>query len=239
MIPKIIHYCWFGSAPLPPLAERCIASWRRHFPGWEIRRWDESNYDVHVMPYTTEAYDHGKYAFVSDVARFEILHRYGGVYLDTDVEVLRSFDDVLAEGPFMGQETDKVNPGLGMAARAGMPFLNEMLRYYATLHFVNDNGNLIGGTVVTHTTAKLREYGYECRRGKQHIAGFTIYPEKWFNPLDDLTGRMRVGPETHSIHHYAKTWCDNSSPGRVRLSRLAHRLIGISASGRIRRLLKL
>lgn len=239
MIPKVIHYCWFGNSPLPPLAERCIESWHRHFPGWTIRRCDEHDFDVNGMAYTREAYAAGKHAFVSDVARFELLHRYGGVYFDTDVEVIRSFDDVLAAGPFMGQEAVSVNPGLGMAAYAGMPFLEEMLRHYAGLHFTDSDGRVLGGTVVSHTTKLLEAHGYERRRTIQQAAGFTIYPEEWFNPLDDLTGRLRISSDTHSIHRYAKTWCDNAAPWRVRLSRMAHRTIGLQASGRIRRLLKL
>lgn len=206
MIPKIIHYCWFGGAPLPPLAERCIASWRRYFPDWEIRRWDESNYDVRATPYIAEAYDMRKYAFVSDVARFEVLYRYGGVYFDTDVEVLRNFDDVLARGPFMGQEDSNVAPGLGMAAEAGMPFLKELLEHYHGLHFADGKGRILDGTVVTHTTSMLLPHGYECRPGMQQAAGFTIYPESWFNPIDRFSKQLHIGPDTHSIHHYAASW---------------------------------
>ena len=89
MIPKVIHYCWFGGKPLPPLAEKCIASWRKYLPDYEIRRWDETNFDVEAHPYTRDAYAAGLYAFVSDYARFKILFEHGGVYFDTDVEVIR------------------------------------------------------------------------------------------------------------------------------------------------------
>lgn len=105
MIPKIIHYCWFGRGEKPALAKNCIASWRKFFPGYEIREWNEDNFDVNIIPYTAEAYTCKKYAFVSDYARFWVLYKYGGLYFDTDVEVIRPMDDIVARGPFMGIET--------------------------------------------------------------------------------------------------------------------------------------
>ena len=238
MIPHVIHYCWFGGAPLPPWAERCIASWRKHFPGWEIRRWDESNYDVRITPYTSQAYDARKYAFVSDYARFDILHRHGGVYFDTDVEVVRPFDDLLACGAFMGMEGTNVAPGLGMATEAGNSLLAEMLDYYKGLQFIDEQGCQTAGTVVTYTTEVLLRHGYEPDGRQQRVAGFTIYPPPVLNPFDDITGRLVVAPETHSIHHYAKSWCD-VHPWRTRLSRLCHRYIGLEWSARIKQSLKL
>ena len=102
MIPKKIHYCWFGRGPLPDLAKKCIASWRKYLPEYEIKEWNEDNFDVHCIPYCSEAYDAGKYAFVSDYARFKILYEYGGLYFDTDVEVIKAMDDIISRGPFMG-----------------------------------------------------------------------------------------------------------------------------------------
>ncbi len=106
MIPKIIHYCWFGHNPLPPLALKCIASWKKYLPDYEIKEWNEENFDVNIIPYTREAYAAGKYAFVTDYARFWILYKYGGIYFDTDVEMIRPIDDIIAAGGFMGYETD-------------------------------------------------------------------------------------------------------------------------------------
>ena len=238
MIPQVIHYCWFGGAPLPAYAERCIASWRRHFPGWEIRRWDESNYDVRATPYTSEAYNARKYAFVSDYARFDILHRHGGVYFDTDVEVIRSFDAMLARGPFMGMEGTAVAPGLGIAAEAGHPLLAELLALYRSMHFADAQGRQLPGTVVTHTTDLLMRRGYTRNGLPQTVAGFTIYPPEYLNPFDDITGRLTVTPRTLSIHHYSKSWCD-THPWRTRLSRMAHRWLGIERSARVKRLFRL
>ncbi len=123
MIPKIIHYCWFGGNPLPPLAEKCIASWQKFLPDYEIKRWDESNFDVNIIPYTQQAYESKKYAFVSDYARFWILYKFGGLYFDTDVEIIRPMDDIIAAGPFMGCENpaqDGATPNsLGIAPGPG------------------------------------------------------------------------------------------------------------------------
>ena len=110
MIPKIIHYCWFGRGPLPELAQKCIASWKKYLPDYEIKEWNEDNFDVNIIPYTAEAYKAKKYAFVSDYARFWILYRYGGIYFDTDVEVIRPMDDIIERGNFMGFETDPKQP---------------------------------------------------------------------------------------------------------------------------------
>ena len=136
MIPKVIHYCWFGGNELPESAKKCIDSWRKFFPDYEIKEWNESNYDVRKNIYISQAYDAGKYAFVSDYARFDVLYQFGGIYFDTDVEVIKSFEDILTQGSFMGceidgethtEEKDKsirenkcVNPGVGMAASAGL-----------------------------------------------------------------------------------------------------------------------
>lgn len=128
MIPKKIHYCWFGRNPLPESARKCIASWHRYLPDYEIIEWNEDNFDVGSIPYTAQAYAANKYAFVSDYARFKILYEHGGLYFDTDVEVIRPMDDIVAAGPFMGFEVNPcttrpngaVNPGVGMGAVKSM-----------------------------------------------------------------------------------------------------------------------
>ena len=152
MIPKKIHYCWFGGNPLPNLALECIASWKKFLPEYEIKEWNEKNFDVNMIPYTAEAYRQKKYAFVSDYARFWILEKYGGIYFDTDVEVIRPLDDIIAAGNFMGFEYDPdgkntpsifaprycfaVNLGIGFGIEAGHPFMRKMLRKYQNMEFV-------------------------------------------------------------------------------------------------------
>ena len=135
MIPKIIHYCWFGRNPRPASAKKCIASWRKYLPDYEIKEWNEDNFDVNIIPYTQQAYEMKKYAFVSDYARFWILYHYGGLYFDTDVEVIKSFDDIVDKGAFMGLEIDgtkkdtkiAIAPGLGLGAETGMSIYYQIL----------------------------------------------------------------------------------------------------------------
>lgn len=145
MIPKVIHYCWFGRNSLPPLAVKCLESWKRFFPDYEIKEWNEDNFDVNIISYTAEAYRVKKYAFVSDYARFWILYHYGGLYFDTDVEVIKSMDDIIAKGSFMGCEKDAdkegatalaVAPGLGLGVNPGLGLYGELLQLYAGLHFI-------------------------------------------------------------------------------------------------------
>ena len=218
MIPKVIHYCWFGRNPLPPLAVKCIESWRKFLPDYEIREWNEDNFDVNAIPYTREAYEARKYAFVSDYARFNILYEHGGLYFDTDVEVIRPLDDIIARGPFMGCECDAtgatagaVAPGLGLGVNPGLGLYRELLDLYATLHFRNLDGSLNFKTVVQYTTELLCEHGLQNTPDLQQVAGVWIYPKEYFCPIDYHTKECHITKRTHSIHHYAGSWIKKRS----------------------------
>lgn len=240
MIPKVIHYCWFGGKPLPESALRCIDSWRKHMPDCEIKRWDETNYDINAVRYTREAAERGKWAFVSDYARFDILNREGGIYFDTDVEMIAPIHDIIARGAFMGWENSSgalgVAAGLGMASPAGMPFLAEVIDHYRGARFVDDSGDQLPGTVVSHVTGLLKSKGLKLKDTLQTVDGVTVYPSEYFNPLEDTTGRLRLTSNSRTIHHYAKTWCDGYSPLRMRLSRLLHRWFGTEIFTKIRKI---
>ena len=233
MIPKIIHYCWFGRNPLPESAQKCIASWRKFLPDYEIKEWNEDNFDVNIIPYTQQAYEAKKYAFVSDYARFWILYHYGGVYFDTDVEVIKSMDDIIERGPFMGVEipakkglVQQVNPGLGLAVEKMHQLYKDLLDKYATLSFLNTNGTLNQTTIVTYTTELMVKNGMRPNNDIQEVAGIWIYPCDYFNPFDDLTGKLKITKNTLSIHWYSKTW-ENVHPWRIWLSRMSHRVFGM------------
>lgn len=225
MIPRIIHYCWFGGKPLPKIAEKCIASWKKYLPEYEIRRWDESNFDVNMIPYTKEAYAAGKYAFVSDYARFWILYHYGGVYFDTDVEVIRPIDDIINRGGFLGVESNRngiytVNPGLGFAATQGTAVIGEMMNLYSTFHFINTDGALDLKNIVEITTEYLSARGLRNTDEIQQCCGFTIYPKDYFCPIDYDTRELKITENTRTIHHYAESWVPRSTRFKNALSRL-------------------
>lgn len=234
MIPKKIHYCWFGRNPLPDSARECIDSWRKYFPDYEIVEWNEDNFDVYQTQYTAEAYQAKKYAFVSDYARFKILYEHGGLYFDTDVEVIKPFRDILSSGSFLGfeinpggdREFGAVNPGLGMGAEAGLQVYADILNYYSKLHFILPDGSYnTSDAVVNITTRELIKIGLKAMEGIQQVADISIYPADFFNPFDDATGKTKITPNTHSIHWYSKTWM-NVHPFRQTMVRLLHRFLG-------------
>ena len=215
MIPKIIHYCWFGRKPLPKSAIKCIESWKKYLPDYEIKEWNEDNFDVNTIQYTAEAYQAKKYAYVSDYARFWILYQYGGLYFDTDVEVIKPMDDIIEKGAFMGCEKNAsdinrypdVNPGIGLGVEPQLPFLKEMLDFYASLSFYKENKNGVYKTIVDYTSEMLHKYGLKSEDGIQHVANITIYPKDYFNPLEHVN-QLTITPNTQSIHHYAGTWVE-------------------------------
>lgn len=235
MIEKTIHYCWFGRNPLPESAKRYIASWQKYFPDYEIKEWNEDNFDVNSIPYTHDAYEAGKYAFVSDYARFWILYHHGGLYFDTDVEVIRPMEDIVAKGAFMGFELDNVRnansvpaiaPGLGLGAEKGNAIYAEILKGFEQLDFYLPDGNRNPFTMIPMVTKIMQERGLILKDEIQTIDGITIYPNEYFNPFDDITGLLRKTPNTRSIHWYAKTWTDGNSRWKVKAKRLLRRFFG-------------
>ena len=237
MAPKIIHYCWFGGKPLPKNAQKCIHSWEKNLPDYEIKRWDESNFNVNIIPYVKEAYSVGKYAFVSDYARFWILYHYGGVYFDTDVEVLKPIYDIVQKGNFMGVEqqdenTITVAPGLGLAVEKKNILLKELMEIYHTSHFVLEDGTLCMKNIVEITTELLLDKGLKNTTNIQQCYGFTIYPKEYFCPIDYQTRELRVTENTRTIHHYAESWVPKSTRlkntiGRIFGLKFLHALVNI------------
>lgn len=245
MIPKKIHYCWFGGKPLPKSARKCIDSWIKFFPGYEIIEWNEKNYPIDKIGYIREAYNAQKYAFVSDYARFDILYHEGGIYFDTDVEVVRDFTDILDKGPFMGCEIDgngssseeiiQVNPGLGIAAEKEMTFYKEVLDYYETQHFCNEDGVLNVETIVLKITRLLKERGLKNNQMIQNVAGITIYPKEFFNPRESNTGVLTMTKNTHSIHWYTMSWLSNKDRMKTSITRVCHQVFGVDCFERFKK----
>ena len=229
MIPKIIHYCWFGGKPLPEYAKKCIASWKKYCPDFKILEWNEANFDVNSNKYCSEAYKAKKYAFVSDYARFVILYKYGGCYFDTDVEIIKPLNHILSKGPFFGCENWaiegkvacklRVAPGLGMACGPGNKFYKQMLDIYETLSFYNTDGSLNMETIVSYTTDILREKGLKDVDEIQCIDGIYIYPKDFFCPIDHVNNLI-LTDNTVSIHNYAGSWLPESQKLKTRIIKL-------------------
>ena len=227
MIPKIIHYCWFGRGEKPAVALKCIESWKKHLPDYEIKEWNEDNFDVNLIQYTKDAYQAKKYAFVSDYARIWILYHFGGVYFDTDVEVIKPMDELIKQGSFMGCEIDggkngiAVAPGLGLATEPKDQIYSEILSVYSNLNFRNNDGTINLYAIVRITTDTLIKHGLKEITGIQTIENIKIYPSEYFNPMNSLTGELNCTPNTYSIHLYMNSW---SSP-YARLKNKAGRVI--------------
>lgn len=210
MIPKIIHYCWFGRKPLPELALKCIDSWKKFFPEYEIKEWNEDNFDINQIPYTTQAYKCKKYAFVSDYARFKIMYEFGGIYFDTDVEVIKPMDTILAHGPFFGIEASNKElqcaPGLGFAGPPKLHIYKKMIESYETSNFINSNGHYNLKTVVEIISEILQKEGFSPKKEPAVFNGIYFYPPEYFCPINYYTGEQNITPNTHTIHHYAASW---------------------------------
>lgn len=209
MIPKKIHYCWFGGNPLPETAIKCIESWKKFCPDYEIIEWNESSFDLNCCAYVQEAYEAKKWAFVSDYARYDILYKNGGLYFDTDVELIQNIDDLVEKGPFMGMEKCEefsVAPGLGIAATPGEELYKEILDFYNCHHFLNDDGSINQTTICKYTTDILLRHGLMQKDEAQCVDGIYIYPSEYFCPINYTTGELHVTEHTRSIHHYASTW---------------------------------
>lgn len=239
-IPHIIHYCWFGGAPLSSLSQKCIESWKKYCPDYEIRRWDESNVDLESCDYIKEAYKAKKWAFVSDFVRFQVLYEYGGVYFDTDVELVKPLVILVEKGPFMsiesfpgayvgGNDSILLNPGQGIAAEKGNLFYSEVLQYYRSIHFTTEK------TVGMHITSLLLEKGLKPENSFQTVCGINIWPKEYCNPINPNSGKLEITDNTVSIHHYEGTWVDGKTRAREKIFRLIYRVFGSKVAGILKR----
>lgn len=221
MIPKIIHYCWFGGNPLPDDAKRCIESWKKYCPDYKIIEWNETNYDVNSNEYMKDAYKEKKWAFVSDYARVDVVYTYGGIYMDTDVELVKGLDSLLNDRMYCGWEMrdpllDKMGKeyensvafGLGFGAEKKHPALKDILDLYQNLSFYNDDGTLNLLACPHYQTEILKKYGLDVStRSYQRLGdGIVVYEEEVFSPKSPLTGKTVITDKTISIHQFSMTW---------------------------------
>lgn len=245
MIPKIIHLCWMSGDPFPSDIQKCIDSWKRILPDYEIWLWDTKRFDLSTSVWVTEAYDKKKYAFCADYIRMYALFNYGGVYLDSDVEVLRSFNDLLTLPYFIGYESKQYFEAAVIGAEKGNPFIGDVLAYYKDRHFVKENGSLdiqiMPEVMMNVTNSKWK------RVLINEISDFindptiiNVFPYDWFSPIDSTGKRyvLRVSKNTYCIHHFASAWVDwrvkllvkifgYNSPLRYRIQRLGKSFLNL------------
>lgn len=255
MIPRIIHYIWFGGKPLTPIAEQCLASWQEYMPDWQIMRWDESNFDIASAPlYVRQAYEVRKFAFVSDYVRLWALEQYGGVYVDTDVKVLKSYEPLLSDTAFIGMEESLAHmPGTCvMGCEPHCLWVRDMLEVYKGVEFVKPDGSLDLTTNVQRMgvimlkelkSERVRELenericGWRYWKQNQYIDkwGLRIYTHDYFSPITS-TRVMRKTKNTYSIHYFAESWRDGKRASGWRNWTITREIV--NALVQIKRMLK-
>ncbi len=207
MIPKTIHYCWFGKKPKPKLAEYCIKSWKKYCPDYEITEWNEENFDISSSPlYVRQAYEAQKWAFVTDYVRLWAMTKFGGIYMDTDVEVIKPLDSFLKNEAFSGFESQILIPTGIMASQKDFPLFVEFLQEYDNIPFVLEDGSFDITTNVTRITNCCSKYGFIPNAEYQVINGFALYPPEFFCPKDFITGTIKTTKNTYAIHHFGASW---------------------------------
>lgn len=207
MIPRIIHYCWFGRGLMPELALKCIGSWHRFLPDYEYRLWNEDSFDIQSVPYVKEAYESGKYAFVTDYVRLYALYTEGGIYMDTDVEVIKPYDDLLHLSGFTGYEGSKSLPPVTgtMASEPGNAWVKEQLDSYLGAHFIMPDGTLDTTTNTVRITRIMKEGGFVPDGKKQVYKDMHIFPVEYFCPRQ-TTGEILMTDNTYCDHHFMGSW---------------------------------
>lgn len=238
MIPKKIHYCWFGNNPIPCELKKYIKSWKKYCPDYEIIKWDESNFDITCHPFIKKAYDEKAWAFVSDLARLIIIYNEGGIYLDTDVELLRNTDFLLNDHFFIGiqQAGSGINEycttGLGFGAEPHNTIVMEMIEQYDNL--VYDEKMKNDFICPKLNSRVLEKRGYKPSNDIQHLEGATIYPSEYFDPFCIGDSDNLLSKNTVSIHHYSATWMN----GPIRFKRRLINFIGLKTISKIKSMLK-
>lgn len=209
-IPKIIHYCWFGKGEKNELLINCIASWKKYLPDYQLKEWNEENFDIHSNAYVEEAYTMGKWAFVTDYVRLYVLYNYGGIYMDTDVEVCRSLEPFLKCSAFSGFEArDSVPTGI-FASEKGHQVIYDLLQEYNGIHFIDKNGKADMKTNVSRITDYFVKQGLKLNGKRQEIKGVTMYEQITFcpNTFGLIWGHRSV--KIYTIHHFDGSWLGKS-----------------------------
>lgn len=220
-IQKKIHYCWFGNGTMPAITQKCIKSWKKYCPDYEIICWNEKNFDINQNKYMREAYEAKKWAFVSDYARLKIIYDNGGIYLDTDVELIKSPDKLLENQAFMGfDEKGIVATGLGFGAEQGNEIIGEFLKDYDNISFILPDGTYDMMPCPDRNTATLKRLGMDTDNTDQTFMGTKFLPKEYLCPMDYYTGKKTITKNTYSIHHYCASWTSKVTKRTTRIKRI-------------------
>ena len=220
-IPKVIYYCWFGNGKMPKLSEKCIESWKKYCPDYDIVCINEENFDVTENKYARQAYEAGKWAFVSDYARLKMLYDNGGIYLDTDVEIIKPIDDLIDETGYMGfDDNGVVSTGLGFACEKGNELVGALLDDYNDISFVLPDGSYDLTPCPDRNTKVLERLGLDTSVKNQIFMGIHFWPEDFFCPMKYYTGKKEITENTYSIHHFCASWTSATSKRTLLLKRI-------------------
>ncbi len=211
-IPKVIHYCWFGGNEKPQLILKCIDSWKKYCPDYEIHEWNEENYNIRKIKYISEAYDNKRWAFVSDYARLDIIFEHGGIYLDTDVEIIKPLDSLLYHDAIMGFEDGKnIATGLICAAKPKHKAIKELRDIYNNIQFIKSDGSLNLTPCPQYSTEYFKKNGLKQNDTLQICNDVTIFPSEYFNPVNLLSQSGNITDHSYAIHHAAMSWHDSKT----------------------------
>lgn len=220
-IPKVIHYCWFGRGKMPAIAEKCIKSWKRYCPGYEIVCHNEDNFDITQNKYAKEAYDAKKWAFVSDYVRLKVLYDEGGIYMDTDVELIKPVDDLISEGGYMGfDDNGIVSTGLGFACEKGNKLVGILLEDYDDISFIRPDGSYDITPCPDRNTKTLKKLGLDTDIKDQVFMGIHMLPEDYLCPMKYYTGKKIITKNTYSIHHFCASWTSKTAKRTLFIKRI-------------------
>lgn len=233
MIPKTIHYCWFGNNPLPKNAQKCIVSWKKYCPDYKIIEWNEHNVDFSDCNFAKIAYENKSWAFVSDFVRLKVIKENGGIYLDTDVELLKNLDFLLNEKCFLASDQlgRRIATGLGFGVEKDNPIIIEMMEIYYEKTFNPEQKRELQCPILN--TAVMKRHGFGYSEIIKYYDGATVFPPKYFDPLGTGNSKDLLCNETISIHHYAASW----TPFRQRIKRRFVNLIGYTKTQKLKKLL--
>lgn len=236
-IPRIIHYCWFGEKEKPVIVKRCIDSWKKNLSEYEIKEWNEDNFEVNCNSYVREAYESGKFAFVSDYVRVYALYKFGGIYLDTDVEVFKPFDDMLHQDSFWGFEQENYIATSTIGAAKGNKLIRIFLDSYKEKNFIKEDGSYDDLTNVVIVTEILKDIGLIANGEYQEIKGIgCFYPQTYFSPYDYINCRKFITENTYTMHHFYKSWLPPEARLKSCIKIIASKVIGGENIARIRKL---